>query len=147
MLPFIIPIAAYPILKYLAYAGWCGLVSSVYNAEDKLWRTAWSLGFIRLLIGISVGAFVVYTGALASVGGSSGPSLKPGAAAFAFLAAVRWLEWSVMANIVADSAFDAATLVGGINGLRSWQLGGIAVSFATDACAVIAAGNLRGLIC
>lgn len=133
---------AYPILKYLSYAAWCGLLSRAYNPERRLWRTAWGLGIVRLFIGIIVGAILTYSGIQIEFGTHYVFTWV------ALMLPVRWLEWSVMALILAKSGFDPAKFLLGVNGkLRAWQLGGIVVSFATDFLMMMAAGSIRAMIC
>jgi hypothetical protein len=141
-MPFLAPIAAYPVLKYLAYAGWCGLVSRGYNPERRPWRTAWGLGLIRLLIGVAVGSVLTLAGLHLRFAAWNAPAWV------AVMIPIRWLEWSALAAIAARTGLRPATILLGADGrLRAWQLGGVVVSFATDLLMIAAAGSFRAMIC
>jgi hypothetical protein len=135
------PIVAYPVVKYLAYAGWCGLLAKTYNPERMLWRTAWGLGVVRLLIGLVLGAFLTFWGLHLAFGSNYVLYWV------AVMVPVRWLEWSVTAGIISKSFSPAGLLVGQNGKLRAWQAGGILVSFATDVLMVMAGGAMRYVIC
>jgi hypothetical protein len=125
--PFIVRIAAYPLLKYLAYAGWCGLVAP---SEPKgFWFSRWGLGLIRLGIGIVIGTVLTFFGLHLQFARSA---LATWAVLMLF---IRWFEWSLITLLLKRPSAWA------------WKLGGIAVSFATDGLAVCAAGAIRGMIC
>ena len=138
-MPFI-PLVIYAVAKYLAYSGWCALLPDA--GERPWWRRGFGLGFVRLLIGVSVGAAVGFAGAHLTF--ASRMPLAFGV----ILLPIRWLEWNLVATIGLRLPLLPHFLILGPTGKsRLWTAGGILVSFATDVLAIVALGSMRALVC
>jgi|GraSoiStandDraft_40_1057318.scaffolds.fasta_scaffold273355_2 hypothetical protein len=132
----------YAILKYLAYVGWCAVLSVNYSRDGVRTLRPWRMGLIRIAIGIVVGLSLSAAGMHLAFGRQ-------------FLIAwtsvmipVRWLEWSLLVIISTGKTFSLKRLLLGFDlPLRLWQAGGVLVSFLTDGAMIIAFGVLRALIC
>ena len=135
-----LPIAIYALVKYLAYSGWCSLLP----ADDGRagWRRGLGLGGVRLILGLVVGAGVAFAGAHLAY--ASRMPLAFGA----ILLPIRWLEWNLVGVLGARlPPLPHLVLLGASGRLRLWTLGGMLVSFATDALAIVAVGSMRALVC
>ncbi len=112
--------AAYVVVKYLAYMGWCyvGLVRLAPERTHPV-RKAAVLGGVRLAIGVALGLFI-FVAALSMNNATKNAPLTY----FSIYVPVRVLEWTVLHVFVAKRFQWPGSV--------AWILGGIIVSCLAD---------------
>jgi hypothetical protein len=127
------PYLLYVVAKLIGYALWCGVGLWLVRRRVMVFK-ACGLGLVRLLIGIAFGAmvFIVYHP------DGRDHLLLP---YLAIYAPIRWLEWSLLAKLIAprDRLLWAQDMR--ING---WRFMGIIVSFAID---FLSPEGMAGMFC
>lgn len=118
----------YILVKFFAYAAWCGFgVRLIVNEKPRV-ATALRYGFARLVLGVFFGVGIFIVGGMMHLNtpGNAWPLY------FGIYAPVRWIEWSIMAMMIASGKKREPFLVGANNNSRIWRLGGILVSHLAD---------------
>ncbi len=89
----------------------------------------------------------VYSSAQELIGGTMHLNVprQPWLLYFEIYAPVRWIEWSIMAVVLARSRTESFFL-GGSNTSRLWRLGGIVVSHLADIPLILSAGRVTGIL-
>lgn len=119
----------YLVVKAICYIAWCGLGAKIHGHTDRITLKAFVYGFVRLAIGVILGAF-----AIARLSAWLGEVLQNPLAVYGIAyVPVRWVEWSLMAFIM-DREHQTVSnfLVGETWRSRLWRLGGIAISCLAD---------------
>lgn len=141
-----VAIALFLALKLLAYSAWCRLALRwlAPSPPAELLRRAFLLGAVRLGLGLVLGATLV--GLLNWVAPESNRlGVSPLLLAGGFVG-LRWLEWSFVGALAARRADSVRGVLIGRGGKEQlWRLGGLGLSFATDAAGALGIGAL-GLI-
>ena len=122
----------YAIIKYLVYSLWCYVGLRMLAAHSASFRAACGLGAVRWLLGLVLGLIVFL--AAGSVNESSLAVLY-----FAIYTPLRVFEWTVMTWLMLRQHPNVSA-----RGRLAWVLGGIVVSFATDA---VSPDGLAGRFC
>jgi hypothetical protein len=125
-------VIAYAIVKYLLYSLWCYVGLRMLAAHSATWRSALGFGALRWLLGLVLGLIVFL--AVGSVNRSSLAVLY-----FAIYTPLRVFEWTVMTWLMLRHQAGVP-----IRARLAWVLGGIVVSFATDA---VSPDGLAGRFC
>jgi hypothetical protein len=131
--------ALYALLKYGAYAAWCGVGLRFLALQ---WRrrvlAAAGFGLLRLAMGIGFGigiwilAMLMY-GSLREDGSPMSHVAATAATYAAVYVPVRWIEWSLLEVAMNRKARSLRGWWAGPGGRsRLWRLGGIAISCAAD---------------
>ncbi len=134
---------AYITLKYLAYVAWCfiGLHLLTSYSRGTLPR-ALGIGLIRLLMGLIFGVVIYLIGSMVY----SALIDLPATDLLTYLVVyvpVRWLEWSIIAMLVAPAARKFSWFWLGLNTRdRLWRCGGILISCVADIPMIIALGGI-----
>ena len=134
---------AYLTIKYLAYAAWCfiGLQLSLSAVRGTLAR-ALGLGLLRLLLGLMFGVVIYLLGSIVY----SALVELPATGLLTYLAVyvpVRWVEWSLIAMLIAPASRSFRLFWIGMNSRdRLWRCGGILVSCIADIPMIIALGGI-----
>lgn len=141
-------VVAFLLLKLVAYAGWCALGYLVIAPERpaRAWRSL-RLGAFRLATGFVLGW--VYAAALGLAAPQPTRMGVSVAALVAGIAALRWLEWSVVGVLLERADWSAREVLIGRDRWRAlgFRAGGVLVSFATDFATVFAIGALDVIPC
>jgi hypothetical protein len=125
-------VIVYAIAKYLLYSLWCYVGLRLFAVHVAPIGSALSFGAIRWLLGLGLGLIVFV--AIGSVTRSSLAALY-----FAIYTPLRVLEWTVMMWLMLRHG---ATVP--LRTRLAWVLGGIVVSFASDA---VSPDGLAGRFC
>jgi hypothetical protein len=122
----------YAIAKYLVYSSWCYVGLRLRGSQATSVRPALGFGAVRWLLGLGFGILVFL--AVGSVDRSSLAVLY-----FAIYTPLRVLEWTVMTWLMLRQHPPASATA-----RIAWVLGGIVMSFATDA---VSPDGLAGRFC
>jgi len=122
----------YAIAKYLVYSSWFYVGLRLRGSQATSVRPALGFGAVRWLLGLGFGILVFL--AVGSVDRSSLAVLY-----FAIYTPLRVLEWTVMAWLMLRQHPPASATA-----RIAWVLGGIVMSFATDA---VSPDGLAGRFC
>jgi hypothetical protein len=114
------------------YSRWCYVGLRMLAPHSASWRSAFGLGDVRWLLGLVLGLIVFL--AAGSVNQSSLAVLY-----FAIYTPLRVFEWTVMTWLMLRQHTNVSP-----RARVSWVLGGIVVSFATDA---VSPDGLAGRFC
>lgn len=132
-------ILVYFLIKALAYVGWCGQGARLHGHGDRLTLRAFVYGFVRLVLGLIVGLFLIYP----LVNALDRVIPNHVILYFALYVPIRWFEWSLLAVIMdLDHRTPRHFLVGDTSASRLWRLGGIAISCVSDLPILIASDGL-----
>jgi len=124
-LPFLI----YVVVKAICYVSWCGLGATIHGHRDRINFKAFVYGFVRLVIGVILGAFAI---ANLSIWMSELIKNPVVVYAIAYLP-VRWVEWSLMAVLMDQEHRTVPNFFFGLTWKsRLWRLGGMAISCLAD---------------
>ena len=134
---------AYITLKYLAYVAWCFLGFRVLTSFSRgTLSRAFGIGLIRLLIGLIFGVVIYLIGSMVYFALIDLPATGP-LTYLAVYVPVRWLEWSIIAMLIAPPARKFSWFWVGLNTRdRLWRCGGILISCAADVPMIIALGGI-----
>ena len=121
----------YAIVKYLVYL-WCYVGLRMFGGRITSHGTALGFGAVRWLLGLGLGIVVFF--AVGSVDRSGLAVLY-----FAIYTPLRVLEWTVMTWLMLRQHPPASA-----SARIAWVLGGIVISFATDA---VSPDGLAGRFC
>src|SRR3954451_20609600 len=116
----------YAAVKFVAYCLWCFLGLRLLAPVHAMLLSSAKYGSIRWLLGLGFG--LVAAIALGSVSKESVAALCLGA-----YAPLRVVEWAIMAVLLRRSSTSGLVSSAGSPRLWLWVLGGIVVSFASDA--------------
>jgi hypothetical protein len=137
-------IAGWLVVKLALYGGWCAVgIRYVRRASPSL-RTSLLLAGSRIAVGFAAGAtFLAILTSLAPQQNRLGTSLPLLVGGFVVL---RWLEWWVVSVWVATPGWRPRDnpFAGGLR-QQAWALGGVVVSFVSDAGTLLGVGA-AGLI-
>jgi len=122
----------YAIVKYLVYSLWCYVGLRMFGDQIASLRPALGFGAVRWLLGLGFGILVFL--AVGSVDRSRLAVLY-----FAIYTPLRVLEWAVMTLLMVRPHQPASAIF-----RIAWVLGGIVISFATDA---VSPDGLSGRFC
>jgi hypothetical protein len=122
----------YAIAKYLVYSLWCYVALRLFGSPATSVRPALGFGAVRWLLGLGFGILVFL--AVGSVNRSNLAVVY-----FAIYTPLRVLEWTVMAWLMLRQHPPASATA-----RIAWVLGGIVMSFATDA---VSPDGLAGRFC
>jgi hypothetical protein len=125
-------VIVYAIVKYLGYSLWCYVGLRMLAGHTTALRPALGFGAVRWLLGLGLGLIVFV--ASGSVDRSSLAVLY-----FAIYTPLRLLEWTVMIWLLLRGQPDTS-----LRARVAWVLGGIVISFATDA---VSPEGLAGRFC
>ena len=134
------PAILYLVTKFLAYSAWIFLGLHTIRKETRPLFRSFLLGFFRLCLGFFFGVliYLLSSALLSQLGFSSGSNFL---AYLAVYVPVRWLEWSIMAAILAPGSF-VQFLVGRARPDRLWRLGGIVISCLADIPLIVSLGGI-----
>jgi hypothetical protein len=118
-----------PLVKLLAYCGWCRWGKAFLEAKPGL--SALKDGLLRFAIGLAFG------GAVYLIASALGPEslsrlydrMGRNAVYVSVFVPIRWVEWWIMEHVMARNP---GRLFHVTRGTLSWRAGGMLVSFATD---------------
>jgi len=132
-------LALYVLAKFIAYTVWCAVgVQLLWSFERtaqvqlstawgtgpaRKWLLATGYGFLRLLMGIFFGITIWILGTLVAANLFDTPHANL-LTYFLVYVPVRWVEWSILAWLIARNA-------GSSLGYK-WRLGGIGISCLAD---------------
>jgi hypothetical protein len=122
---------AYIIVKYAAYAVWCGLgVHWLAPTARFALRSGLQFGLVRLLIGAAAGFGIFLVGGVMHWNAWSNVFLQY----LVVYAPVRWFEWGIMELLVSRGSLNPSMVfaLGADGRSRWWRLGGILVSHLAD---------------
>ena len=122
----------YAIIKYFVYSLWCYVGLRMLAAHSASLRSALGLGAVRWLLGLGLGVIVFL--AAGSVNQRNLAVLY-----FAIYTPLRVFEWTVMTWLMLRQHAGMP-----LQRRVAWVLGGIVVSFATDA---VSPDGLAGRFC
>jgi len=122
----------YAIVKYLVYSLWCYVGLRMFGGRITSPGTALGFGAVRWLLGLGLGIVVFF--AVGSIDRSGLAVLY-----FAIYTPLRVLEWTVMTWLMLRQHPPASA-----SARIAWVLGGIVISFATDA---VSPDGLAGRFC
>jgi len=129
-------------VKFVAYASWCALGLHVLGHQKPRVGKALGTGLVRLLIGVFFGVGIFLVGGMMHLD----VPLHPWRLYFGIYAPVRWIEWSIMAVVLAGSNIHENFLLGSNNASRLWRLGGIVVSHLADIPLILSAGRVTEML-
>jgi hypothetical protein len=129
-------IAVYALVKFIAYSIWCAAGLRIAASSAATLRASLSLGAVRWLLGLVFGAAIFFLAGAIDV--DSATRLY-----FTIYSPVRVVEWGIMAWLIA-SRRGGDSRPASIGSLAVWCLGGILVSFLTDA---LSPDGLQGRFC
>jgi len=130
----------YLAVKFLAYSAWMFLgLHKLRNEPSPLLRSIF-LGLFRLGLGFFFGVLIYFASSalMSQLGSSSGSNILTYLAVYI---PVRWIEWSIMAAILAPSSL-AQFLFGAAKPDRLWRVGGIVISCLADIPLIISLGGV-----
>lgn len=128
-------------IKFLAYSGWIFWGQHTLRHEPAPSPFgALALGFLRLCLGLFFGVLIYLLSAtlLSHLGNGLAPNILTYLAVYV---PVRWLEWSIMAVILAPGSF-LQFFFGAAKPDRMWRLGGIIISCLADIPLIIGLGGV-----
>lgn len=123
-------LAAYVVLKYTAYAGWCALGTRIVPGAWRSWIAAGlCFGAVRLLMGLLFGVLILL--AVGPIYQKSG-----GVGTYAMLyVPVRILEWSIMVfamTRLSRRPIEKLPSPWKRESVQAWVLGGVLISCLAD---------------
>jgi hypothetical protein len=131
-------------VKFLAYSGW--LYYGLRSRGKSSWGRAVAFGLVRLLMGFFFGVLIYLASSWVVVHLSSNFGLGVLRDVLAYLSVyvpVRWVEWSIMAALIAPQSFSLAQLAFGAGGAdRRWRAGGILLSCLADIPLIVSLGGV-----
>ncbi len=134
---------AYIALKYLAYSAWCfvGALLLAVRAQASVSR-ALRVGLLRLLLGVVFGLIIYLLGSIVYSALIDAP-VKDVLTYLAVYVPVRWVEWSIIAMVIAPSNLGFGVFWTGLNSRdRLWRLGGVLISCVADVPMIIELGGI-----
>ena len=129
-------IAVYALVKFIAYSVWCGAGLRLATPSAATLRASLGLGAIRWMLGLVFGVAIFFVAG----------TIDAGSAArlyFTIYSPVRVVEWGIMSWLIASRS-RGGLRPAPIGALALWCLGGILVSFLTDA---LSPEGLQGRFC
>lgn len=141
----VVGIVGFFALKLAAYSAWCWLGLRLLTPARPRAGTAILLGLARVALGLVLGwALVAGMTVAAPRSNRLGVSLPALVLGFVIL---RWLEWCVLGAVVSRAGWSPGAVLGRSARQQVWRVGGVAVSFATDAGALFGIGALGMIPC
>jgi hypothetical protein len=147
----LLALPAYLLVKLLAYTSWCWYGIELFSAtrttparSSVAWR-ALGIGALRVGAGLLSGALL-----LALVMRIAPEPTRLGVDPVVLVSSavvLRWGVWCVFGALLAGSGWSARHLVGTGARQHLWRVGGVAVSFASDAALLFAVGALGAIPC
>ena len=128
-------------IKFLAYSAWIfwGLRALRKDSTPSPLGSL-ALGFLRLCLGLFFGVLIYLLSA--TLLSHLGYGLPQNVLTYLLVyIPVRWIEWSIMAVILAPGSF-AQFFAGAAKPDRLWRLGGIAISCLADIPLIIGLGGV-----
>ena|SRR5215475_3022765 len=147
----------YVLVKLVAYTAWCALGigwlrTTATSQSDTLsqptkndtrseWLSAIGFGVLRLFMGVFFGLLIwMISSALA---GTMKPSLARDAAIYAAVyVPVRWIEWTILAWLIAKEFRKVSWLFHWSDVTTRWRLGGIVISCLADIPLIYSLGGV-----
>jgi len=132
--------------KFLAYSGWLYFGLSRFEGRKPGPGRAVAFGLLRLLMGFFFGV-LIYLGSswvVTHLSSSLGfGMLRDVVAYLSVYVPVRWVEWSIMAALIAPYPVGLAQLAFGADpGDRGWRAGGILLSCLADIPLIVSLGGV-----
>jgi hypothetical protein len=131
-------------VKFLAYSGW--LFYGLRSLGKPSWGRAAAFGLLRLLMGFFFGVLIYLASSWVVVRLSSSFGLGLLRDVVAYLSVyvpVRWVEWSIMAALIAPQSLSFGAIAFGAGGAdRRWRAGGILLSCLADIPLVASLGGV-----
>jgi len=130
----------YLVVKFLAYSGWVFVGLRSLRQETAPFLRSLLLGLFRLCLGFFFGVLIYFLSSalMSQLGFGSGSNVLTYLAVYV---PVRWIEWSIMAAILAPGSL-AQFVLGAARKDRLWRLGGIAISCLADIPLIISLGGV-----
>jgi hypothetical protein len=132
-------LAAYLVIKALAYVGWCYVGLRAFGGPGRArWSTAAIYGTGRLLLGLFFGVVIFMVGA------ATAAVVENSFVTYLLVyVPVRWIEWSIVATwIDPGHPMWRQFWLGLTPESRGWRLRGIVLSCLADVPVIIAMGGL-----
>jgi hypothetical protein len=128
--------------KFIAYSVWCFLGLRKLRSSVATFGQALLFGLLRLIMGLFFG--VVIWLASSWMLSAVGYGLPQNVLAYLLVyVPVRWIEWSIMAALIAPQPFSATGwLIGSTPADRYWRLGGIVISCLADIPMIVDLGGV-----
>jgi hypothetical protein len=133
----------YFIIKILVYSFWCARGIRIDGTAPTVQRSIF-LGLLRTAIGLLLGALVWVF--LSTWIGTPG-FFKNWVHSLLVFIPVRWLEWGLIELAITHSIEPNSLLFGASGKFRLWRVGGIVISYVSDAYLLFGGATLPFRLC